>query len=73
MSIELIENWRRAWTLASVQVFAGIVLLPDLYNGVAALCWLEELPGPAKWVIRGLGALGVVARIVRKKVPGDTP
>ncbi|AUJ13408.1 hypothetical protein [Xanthomonas oryzae] len=71
MSIELIENWRRAWTLASVQVFAGIVLLPDLYNGVAALGWLEELPGPAKWVIRGLGALGVVARIVRKKVPGD--
>ncbi|KOR44291.1 hypothetical protein ADT25_11080 [Xanthomonas oryzae] len=73
MSIQLIENWHRAWKFASVQVCTGIVLLPDIYNGVAAFGWLEELPGPAKWVIRALGALGVVARIVQKKGPGETP
>ncbi|PPV04646.1 hypothetical protein XBLMG947_4149 [Xanthomonas bromi] len=73
MSIQLIENWHRAWKFTSVQVCTGIVLLPDIYNSVAGLGWLEELPAPAKWVIRALGALGVVARIVQKKGPGETP
>lgn len=69
MKLELIEGWRRAWKFASVQMFAAIALLPDIYNGVAALGWMDELPEPAKWVIRAAGALGVVARIVRKKQP----
>ncbi|KMM77069.1 hypothetical protein ACP93_02585 [Xanthomonas sp. NCPPB 1128] len=69
MKVELIEDWRRAWKLASVQVFAGIALLPDIYNGVAALGWMDELPGPAKWIIRSMGAAGVIARIVRQNSP----
>ena len=69
MKLELIENWRRAWKFASVQVFAFIALMPDIYNGIAALGWMDELPEPAKWVIRGLGAAGVVARVLRRKQP----
>jgi uncharacterized membrane protein len=69
MKLELIEGWRRAWKFASVQVFALVALLPDIYNGVAALGWMDELPEAAKWTIRTAGAVGVVARIVRKKQP----
>ncbi|WP_045769536.1 hypothetical protein [Xanthomonas albilineans] len=65
--MRLIDDWHRAYRLASVQVFAAIALLPDAYNGIAALGWLDELPGPAKWTIRAAGAIGVIARLVRQR------
>lgn len=64
--MKLIDDWKRCWSFASVQVLTLIVMLPDIYNGLAAMGWLEELPAPAKWAIRGMGALGIVARVMQR-------
>ena len=62
-----IENWRQCWRLASIRVYALIGLMPDIYNAVAALGWIEQLPEPAMWVVRGLAAAGIAARIIKQK------
>lgn len=69
MKLQLIDNWRRAWKLASVWVFGLITLFPDIYDAIAAMGWMDELPGPAKWSIRALGALGVIARVLSRRKP----
>lgn len=67
MGIRLIEDWRKAWKLHSVQVFAVILLFPDLYAGIAAMGWLEQAPAPFTWSVRALGAIGVVARVLSQR------
>jgi len=71
MKLQLIDGWHRAWKLASVWVFGLVAAFPDIYDAIAAMGWMDELPEPAKWSIRGLGALGVIARVLksRKKPP----
>lgn len=64
--MKLIDEWKTAWRLASVQLFAVVAVLPDIYNGIAAFGWLDELPGPAKWILRGLGAAGIIARVIKQ-------
>ena len=44
-----------------------IMAMPDIYNAVAALGWIEQLPEPAMWVVRGLAAAGIAARIIKQK------
>lgn len=63
----LIDSWRRSWRLASVQLFAVVALFPDIYDGIAALGWLDELPPEARWPLRALGALGIVARVIQQQ------
>ncbi|MGE6331813.1 hypothetical protein [Stenotrophomonas sp. NPDC077659] len=67
MKVELIDGWRRAWRLASVWVFSLVALFPDIYDAIAALNWMDELPDPAKWSIRALGAIGVIARVLKSR------
>ncbi|HIE5511422.1 TPA: hypothetical protein ACXNQL_000622 [Stenotrophomonas maltophilia] len=67
MKVELIDGWRRAWKLASVWVFGLVCLFPDMYDAIAAMGWMDELPEPAKWSIRALGAVGVVARVLKAR------
>lgn len=74
MGIRLIEDWRQAWKLHSVRVFALILLFPDLYSGIAAMGWLEQAPPVFMWSVRALGAIGVVARVLSQrniKKPGE--
>ena len=65
--MKLIDNWRQCWKMASVQVYVLIAAMPDVYNAIAALGWVEQLPGPAMWTVRGLAAAGIAARIIKQK------
>ena len=65
--MKLIDDWKQAWKLHSVQVFAVVALLPDIYNGIAAMGWLDQLPGPAMWTMRALGAIGIAARVLKQR------
>lgn len=58
---------KEAWKLWSVQIFVLIAAIPDIYNAVANLGWLDETPPELKWVIRSLAVVGIVARIVKQK------
>lgn len=69
--IPLIDNWRQCWKLASVQVYVLIAAMPDIYNAVAALGWIDQLPPAAMWVVRGMAVLGIAARIIKQKSKED--
>ncbi|MCU1054178.1 hypothetical protein JAK47_06470 [Stenotrophomonas maltophilia] len=69
MKLQLIDDWRKAWKLASVWVFGLVTLFPDAYDAIAAMGWMDELPDPAKWSIRALGAMGVIARVLARRKP----
>lgn len=69
MKLQLIDNWRKAWKLASVWVFGLVTLFPDIYDAIAAMGWMDELPDQAKWSIRALGAMGVIARVLARRKP----
>lgn len=58
------------WKMWSVWIFGAIGVFPDAYNTIAAMGWLNELPGPAKWIIRGMAAGGVVVRLMKQKPYG---
>lgn len=74
MKLQAIPEWKRAYKLASVRVLAVLVVFPDIYNAIAALGWLEELPIPAKWSIRILAGLGIAARLIKQNAPkADAP
>ena len=67
MKIRPITEWRQALKLASVWMCILIGAFPDIYNGIAAMGWLDELPLPAKWCIRALAAAGIVARLIKQE------
>ena len=69
MKLQLIDDWRKAWKLASVWVFGLVCLFPDMYDAIATMGWMDELPDPAKWSIRALGAMGVIARVLARRKP----
>ncbi|MNC79139.1 hypothetical protein D3C75_1315410 [compost metagenome] len=50
-------------------VFGLVTVFPDIYDAIAAMGWMDELPDPAKWSIRALGALGVIARVLARRKP----
>lgn len=66
----LIDNWRKAWKMASVWVYGLIFAMPDVYNGLASVGVLDHLPVGAVWTIRGLAVLGMAARLVKQKSVG---
>jgi hypothetical protein len=65
----LIDNWRQAWKLASIRIFAVILILPDVYDYAHTLGWTEELPESFTWVVRGAALLGVVVRLLKQTEP----
>lgn len=69
MKLQLIDNWRKSWKLASVWMFGLVTLFPDVYDAIAAMGWMDELPSPARWSIRVLGAIGVIARVLARRKP----
>ncbi len=64
--MKLIDDWKRAWRLWSVQIFAVIAVLPDIWQQISALGLLDGLPHEAVWVFRVLGVIGVVCRVVQQ-------
>lgn len=62
----LISDWRDAWKLLSVWAFAFIGAMPDLYNGLAAMGWIDAMPSPAIWTIRVMAGAGILCRLVKQ-------
>lgn len=65
----LVDEWKSFWKHISFYAFLIIGAAPDIYQGIAALGWLddESIPPALKWSIRGLAAAGIVGRYVRQK------
>lgn len=66
----LIDEWRKSYKLMSIWVFSAIIAFPDIYDAIALMNWMEELPTPAKWAIRVMGAIGVAVRLIRQTKKG---
>lgn len=64
--MKLITDWHLSWKLLSVWAFALIGAMPDLYNGLAAIGWIDSIPEPAVWVIRIMAGAGIICRLVRQ-------
>ena len=64
---QFISDLRHAWKLYSVWAFAVIGAFPDVYNGIASMGWTDEIPGTAKWVVRGLASVGIFVRIMKQQ------
>lgn len=65
--MKLIDNWRQCWKMASMWAYVFIGAMPDVYNAIAALGWVEQLPEPAMWTVRAMAAAGIAARIIKQK------
>lgn len=66
MFVDDLSKWWKMW---SVWIFGLIGVLPDAYNAVATMGWIDEVPGAIKWPIRGLAAAGVILRLMRQRKP----
>ena len=63
--MKLIDNWKKAWRMASVQVAAGAIAFGALPETVqAAMLGAVGLPVSAVPVV--LGALMILARVVNQ-------
>lgn len=65
--IGLIDDARRFYRLASVWVFFVIGSLPDIYNGIASMGWVEQVPDTFKWILRGAASVGIAARVLKQR------
>lgn len=65
----LIDDARRFYRLASVWVFFVIGSLPDIYNGIAAMGWVEQVPDTFKWVLRIAASIGIAVRVLKQRIP----
>lgn len=70
----LIDDARRFYKLASFWVFVFIGAMPSIYDGISAMGWVDQVPPKFAWVIRGMAAVGIAARVLKKRVAelGDT-
>lgn len=65
--MQLIDDWKNAWKFLSVHILTLLLVMPDAYNAVAAMGWMDQLPEPAMWVIRCLAGVGIIARLVKQR------
>lgn len=67
----LIDEWKQAWRLASVWVYGLIGVAPDLYAYASSQGWLTDgsVPPAFVWIVRGLAAAGIAARLYRQRKP----
>lgn len=65
----LVDEWKSFWKHISFYAFVLIGAAPDIYQGIAALGWLqdENVPPAFVWTVRGLAVAGIVGRYVRQK------
>ena len=69
INIELVPEWKQFWKMASFWVYVVIGAMPDIYSGLTAAGLLDEgaLPPFVVYVIRGLAAVGIIARLIKQK------
>ena len=63
-----ITELNEAWKLWSIYFFAAIGSLPDAYNLVATMGWVDQVPHAIIWPIRILAAGGIMARLMRQRI-----
>ena len=67
--IGLIDDAGKAYKLASVWAFVLIGAMPDIYNGIAAMGWVDQVPERFTWILRGCAAAGIVVRVLKQRAP----
>jgi hypothetical protein len=65
--IGLIEDAGKFYKLASFWAFVLIGAMPDIYNGIASLGWIDQVPPRFSWILRGLAAGGIAVRVLRRR------
>jgi hypothetical protein len=65
----LVSDWRQAWKWLSVQAFVLVGVMPDLYNGIVAMGWLDDplVPAHLRWALRILGGVGILLRLLNQQ------
>lgn len=66
--MKLIENWKQAWRLRSVQLAGLLVFVDFTYEYLPVM----QMYLPEAWV-RWTGLAIIVARIVRQRMPSAPP
>jgi hypothetical protein len=62
-----VDDLGKWWKLWSLYFFAAIGVLPDAYNAVSAMGWVDQVPHGIIWPIRALCAGGIIARLVKQR------
>lgn len=75
--MKLIYNWKQAWKMHSVKIFAIIILLPVAWEAIPDYVKADLPTGWVKWIASGLAVLGVYSRLlpqpsVRKEDSNDS-
>lgn len=65
--IGLIDDAHKFYKLASFWVFVFIGAMPSIYDGIAAMGWVDQVPPKFAWIIRGLASAGIVVRVLKKR------
>jgi hypothetical protein len=61
--MKLIPNWKDAWRMDSVRVFAVIAALPVIWAQIPPETKALIPPGWMPYILGGLGVIGVVVRL----------
>lgn len=63
----LIADAGKFWKFGTTWVFVLIGAMPDIYNGIASMGWVDEVPDKFKWILRGMAASGIVIRVLKQR------
>jgi hypothetical protein len=58
------------YKMGSIWVLTFIGASPDIYNGLASMGWLDQVPPRFAWVIRILSGLGIAVRVLKQRQRG---
>lgn len=69
MNIELVSNWRQAFRMYSVWVFAILGSMGDIYNALQTAGLLDGAPLPEVFLrsLNLVAVVGVIVRLVRQR------
>lgn len=69
IELTLIDDWKKAWKLYSVWIFALVLAGPDIYNAAvtAGLISADHVPALFGRLVNIVGFVGIVSRIVKQK------
>jgi hypothetical protein len=69
--VKLIDNWKQAWRMFSVQAMAAALMLQAVWPEIPPEIKAELPANLVHWVTVGTVLLGIVLRVVRQ--PAVTP
>jgi hypothetical protein len=65
--VGLIDDWAKLYKFASVQMLLLIGAMPSIYDGIAAMGWVDQVPTKFAWIIRIMASAGIVVRVLKKR------